>query len=1480
MGRHHRIDAFAKGGHFVNPRAGGLSVGTVLLLAWLLPPLFFFGPTAGISQESRPDSGAASDQETAPENPPFPQTDDQPLRYRYWMVPDGKIDQWPWGNEKYYPIPYEQFTALMNARTAQLPRGKGEELPTGVKELRLRASYRDGRLCDGQGEVFFTKREQIGEGGTVREPSKELIPFETLSFAAGALKWEDGADATLGLYPDGHIYLTRTDGEHLSFEWSQQGTVEETGEVIFELSFPPSPVTSLTVELPGDVKPMSDGALLIRHGGASKETFQEWRLFPGTSETARLTLVPVSETADLRNKTGYRQELDCRLAEEGTEIKSRFIFDGSGEPSDRLTLILDQPLVLQSAVWKQSDQPIDNLRPEGGFGTTTYQIPFPAKRPPGGFDLLVTAIAPSDPALAGQTTFQAQIPGVRLLSDALFWRETTLRLDVVRPLSVLSFDRNEMVQAFDRFTTSGDDQEGFVFKFFEPNASLAALIGKTEPSPVFSSAHQIQFDFQEIRSQSRLQLAGLYDRLEIPIADHWQIETVRGQGGLPLNWVVRENDKGRELILSLHHAAAEARTEGEDGQAPEQAPQFPVIEMVGRYTGEISERLPVDSLVPIDVTKQPFGAHLITFSVPAQYRVRWFDPAGRPMEPRRCDEALTRSLFSKPQSGLALRIGNDTSAVSVEFVREEPSFQGEAHGTITVRNDYVTEQWRFRVTPPASGRVDQVLIAFHHSDAGVFGSTWDETEWEWNLAGESEHAFQVTHLSEEDRYALGLGVHAHVWEFRPLTSRSAAFEILAVRSHPLRDDEPFPLPSFLRTDQQTGEIVIAAEETSQINLNPVNLRPIPVPLPKAGEYETALGAFSYDPNRLEESREPAYITLSGNKETPPRKAAWCWFMRLDTLLEPDQTARNYLSVFLENAGKKDLRVTLPAGITTDSIQEVRINGERVTWYPESDAAATIGEASEQNRPDSKKGNSLSVLLPDRERYVTFCLIYSHPCPALKIYQKITPRVPQLDIEVLSGDWNVWIPPEYAARQANISGWRALLRELPDPKTMGQWFVDHNPLSGSAVGNAERIETIRKRSDYFFRQLGNSDFYTQCVAIKKGRAASQALSSENASDITSGGASQQPVTWGDLLTTPEILRLLFPENVPQIVVNRTAMGKGRILPTTEVTPSDNLTGTARAMEMTDPWGLVFIFLTPDLVYVTTNQERQELGTDLMPLGNDRVWTVRNTPAIRELIHNIEAGSSPQRISARSWNEETMGSVTPWKTDPFSIGFPIVAQGWRQFCVTLDEAAEGVDIVNQPQMAIWKWIFFLATVVLTWRGPLSNRPFLILLLGGTLSVFHYLSPLGMTIAVGVLLGTLYSLCIGCFRPAHRRETAIPPTEVEESEVGYVKSQYIPERLPTEERRLLGIHKDDHKGDKTAGGTRADDSRNDDTPTVVTAGLRQEDNDDQTKVTVIQAEGKPRQAEDQRADNTNRPQTSPPADSSERGGESDSPEDTPLP
>ncbi|MBQ1454534.1 MAG: hypothetical protein IIZ25_01630 [Thermoguttaceae bacterium] len=1480
MGRHHRFNAFAKRSSPGNLRAGGLCVGAVLLFVWLLSPVPFFGLAAGVSQESRPDHEAVSDQNPAPEPTAFPKTEEQHLRYRYWMVPDGKIDQWPWGSEKYYPIPYEQFSALMDARTALPPGEEGEELPSSVKELRLRAIYRDGRLCDGQGEVFFSKKEYADNSDATQAHPRELIPFETLSFATGALKWEDGTDATLGLYPNGRIYLSRTDGEHLSFEWSQQGTVNGTGEVIFELSFLPSPVTSLTVELPNDVKPMCDGALLLRHSGASKEAFQVWRLFPGTSEKARLTLVPVSETADLRNKTGYRQELDCRLAEEGTEIKSRFIFDGIGEPSDRLTLILDQPLVLKSAVWKHSDHPIDNLRPEGGFGTTTYQIPFPAKRPPEGLDLLVTAIAPSEPALAGQSTFQAQIPGVRLLSDALFWRETTLRLDVVRPLSVLSFDRNEMIQAFDRFTTSGEDQEGFVFKFFEPNASLAILLGKTEPSPIFSSAHQIQFDFQEIRSQSRLQLAGLYDRLEIPIADHWQIETVRGQEGLPLNWVVRENEKGRELILSLRHAAAEAKTDTEDRETSEQATNFPVIEMVGRYTGEISERLPVDSLVPIDVSKQPFGDHLISFSVPAQYRVRWFDPAGRPMEPRRCDEALTRSLFSNPQSGLALRIGNDTSAVSVEFVREEPSFQGEAHGTITVRNDYVTEQWRFRVTPPASGRVDQVLIAFHHSDAGVFGSTWDETEWEWNLAGESEHAFQVTHLSEEDRYALGLGVHAHVWEFRPLTSRSAAFEILAVRSHPLRDDEPFPLPSFLRTDQQVGEIVIAAEETSQINLNPVNLRSIPVPLPKAGEYETALGAFSYDPNRLDENREPSYITLSGNKESPPRKAAWCWFMRLDTLLEPDQTARNYLSVFLENAGKKDLCVTLPTGITTDSIQEVRINGERATWYPESDGAALFSEASGQNHPDTKKGNSLSVLLPDRERYVTFCLIYSHPCPALEIYQKVTPRVPQLDIEVLSGDWNVWIPPEYAARQTNISGWHALLRELPDPKTIGQWFVDHSPLSGSAVGNAERIETIRKRSDYFFRQLGNSDFYTQCVSIKKARATSQALSSENASDLASGGTSQQPVTWGDLLATPEILRLLFPENVPQIVVNRAAMGKGRILPTTEVTPSDNVTGTARALEMTEPWGLVFIFLTPDLVYVTTNQERQELGTDLVPLGNDRVWTVRNTPNIRELIRNIETGSSPQRISAKSWNEETMGSVTPWKTDPFSIGFPIVAQGWRQFCVTLDEAAEGIDIINQPQMAIWKWLFFLATVVLTWRGPLSTRPFLIFLFGGTLSVFHYLSPLGMTIAVGVLLGALYSLCIGCFRPAEKREK-VPVTaeaEVEESEVGYVKSQYIPERLPTEERRLLGIRKED----KTAGGSTAGDSPNDDAPTVVTAGLRQEDDDDVTKVTVLPAEEKQRHSEDQKADSTKIRKDLLLTEGSEHGGESDSPAgaNTPLP
>ena len=55
---------------------------------------------------------------------------DEPLRYRYWMVPAEKISRSPWGDEKYYPVRMERFQRWLDAlsRVSAEPSGALAEI--------------------------------------------------------------------------------------------------------------------------------------------------------------------------------------------------------------------------------------------------------------------------------------------------------------------------------------------------------------------------------------------------------------------------------------------------------------------------------------------------------------------------------------------------------------------------------------------------------------------------------------------------------------------------------------------------------------------------------------------------------------------------------------------------------------------------------------------------------------------------------------------------------------------------------------------------------------------------------------------------------------------------------------------------------------------------------------------------------------------------------------------------------------------------------------------------------------------------------------------------------------------------------------------------------------------------------------------------------------------------------------------------------
>ncbi|MBQ5790594.1 MAG: hypothetical protein IIW01_09920, partial [Thermoguttaceae bacterium] len=333
--------------------------------------------------------------------------------FRFWMAPADKIDAWPWGDEKYYPIRVETFDDWLRATSETDANRADDSSRSVVSSLFLDAKF-DGAALEGTGtfELSFV-------GGAPDSSATPLPPFAAaassfvklpngepaLSDAATASP--QGAKAFVALYPDSRLYLSNPENGVYSFRWSRRGSVDASGSVAFDLVLPPSPRTEMRLETPSDalvsisngvVEPLEtpappepvdsnvflgleDAETVSRLLETSKNaaSTRTWRVFLGGESQTRLTIAR-SSTLDARRQIGYRQETSRRLSLEGVESVSRFAFDRSALPLDDATLVLDAPLVPVSLDWNGEKIDVASLSRTNDGQTTRLRLRAPARR--------------------------------------------------------------------------------------------------------------------------------------------------------------------------------------------------------------------------------------------------------------------------------------------------------------------------------------------------------------------------------------------------------------------------------------------------------------------------------------------------------------------------------------------------------------------------------------------------------------------------------------------------------------------------------------------------------------------------------------------------------------------------------------------------------------------------------------------------------------------------------------------------------------------------------------------------------------------------------------------------------------------------------------------------------------------------------------------------------------------------------------------
>ncbi|MDO4587980.1 MAG: hypothetical protein Q4C95_11905 [Planctomycetia bacterium] len=1219
------------------------------------------------------------------------------LRFRYWMAPWDQIDHWPWGSSKYYPVKIETFEKWM--AILELNDSLHNELNNKFNDPFHSSQFDPNEFVDSQTnetakidslfleaqleETTFVQGTGTAKISAKEENSKPIL-WEPFALGYSFPELPDNNSMFIAQFPNGLNYLINPQNKEIQFSWSLNGKKDSLDNIHFDLNFVKTPIIQFVFVIPNHYEPVcSDGILQLLE---KNDQSQKWILQLGGHYQTHLSLNSIQKENDIQKKIGYRQENRYLFQLTGTEIISQFAFDSSEVPLNELIVVLDQPLVPLSVEFNGKRQDALIQSQTSLLGTTRLRLKIPGKIVGSSSisDLKITSFA-STPL---KTTWR--LPGIRILSDSdqLFWKDSISRLIVERPLIATFFENIDSAQiseatpipqialtnqlsAHSSEPLSKTKSETFAFRYFEPNATISIRLSEEEAKIRFSSVTESLFNPDEIHAKTHLMLTGNTDncyQIQIPISSDWVIDSVQSSQQDQLFWELSEKDEFniKTLIITLKKPLM-----------PQE--HFPVqltASLLLPKSSYIDDPLEVRLLCPINFDSILFGEHFLSIHSESSYQVGLLKQNGQHLNEKTLQSlaitssALLRDILTPLRQTVLFPLNDQSFSYQAILEKTTPNYSADINGTISIRNDELTEKWKIKCIPPTGSRVDRLVIAFvnrplalipENSTANIHlesnpniststssfsysmlsngqnetafqnrsfisnkSNNWirpvsyqsnildsvdsaenvnqtkvdipltaqnnsensvsfaTDLKWNWSIATETNRAFHIAPLSEEEFQSFHFPEGTTAWELQLLTSRSVPFEINIARTSMIQEVQSIPLILFPETHSQTADIVVESPNLTPLQINSLRLTSFPAELPKENEYQTIEGTFRYQPEKLwDESAFPQLIIKKAenlfagksskfvnsekklatnfNDSTPldlqekglqddspgdsvhnPTKTtkdqaqnlnsslnvsknkAWCWFLRLDSQHGTEGLVRYYATFYIENHGQENVFFTLPKKMGFSSIHAVWIDGQRATWYP-------IFEANQ---------NKINVFLPERKRFVSICLEYFLKDQPLQTKYSIDLLCPQSDLPTLSGTWGTWIPPEFIGFSNSRSNQNQ--KYFDSSNQLGMTFakIDHLDLLSfltfrSLFQNfsSSSQDQFRLLTTHFLTELGNQNSIQKILKQKQSslNENTEITAEEKSFHSTSSTGNKNKLTWGDIFARKENYQFLFAES---------------------------------------------------------------------------------------------------------------------------------------------------------------------------------------------------------------------------------------------------------------------------------------------------------------------------------------------------------------
>ena len=766
---------------------------------------------------------------------------------------------------------FERVIAELNSKY----RSRVQAADTRIVEARYTARLDHRQLVSGQAE--FTIQHAVADGTAA-------ILLSPWGFAAEQLRWKDDPTAVIdaGIDAAGRFLVVADRSGVLAAKWSLRAADEAFQYPLFRLELPPCPSHILELEVPADLRPVCEVALITPLEAAPEDSARRWRIDLGGATQATLSFTPVELPSIRRRVVLATQDNVLRLTSAGLDLEYRFQLDVHHEPVQQFVLEMDPNVRIAAA--KLGNDPIRiQLQPADQHHPDLAVLELP--RPVQGLAQQVTVIGFSPLTL--QESWK--LPGLRL-QDAT-WRRGTVTLDVAEPLVLRNLSWTDAALRHLEPLVMPLSGESRRFELFSPRATFTVQLSPPTPRLVATSGTTVTINESTMAAQFVAQLSsqgGDIFELQLRHEPGWIIDSVetvppnlidetslRGKRSTTRDLRLREAirpDASARLIVKAHRSMPESAVlAGRDFR-----PVALLDNERHRALVAVLPKAPLQLAITGDGSLERLSALRLA--------------------------GTERQLVDAPEGCLLYVDSPKSENLRVALRREPPRYQssitidvslegGEAETTYTVRCE------------PSGSRIPVLRLRFSEPVPEALT---------WSLTDERPGTIAARRLDE-----LGLE-----WELTLQRPRSVPFELQARHIAPLAGRIAVPVLSCPDALLQAGVLRLRTPDGSAFGFEQQGLRAIPWGASEDRLSRELRSVFRYAP------AEGAALSIVPHTDVPAATQVWVWSAELTTYLDASGDTEHVALLKIENNGARHLSLTLPTGGT---VEQLEVSHDAVSW---------------------------------------------------------------------------------------------------------------------------------------------------------------------------------------------------------------------------------------------------------------------------------------------------------------------------------------------------------------------------------------------------------------------------------------------------------------------------------------------------------------------------------------------------------------------